>query len=109
MPIKWKVQKYLQKHDVSSYRFQQDTGLSSSVAYSLSRDEHPRVDVRVITKVVPYLRELTGNPKLQIGDVLIYQTEEEFEEEQSARAEREFDAFVQEHGKEWVLKQLDAE
>lgn len=33
----------------------------------------------------------------------------EAQEEQSAKAEREFDAFVAEHGKEWVRKQLDAE
>lgn len=73
MPIRWKVETILNTHEVTPYRFWQDTGLSSKVAYAIAKDEHPRVDGGVIEKVIPYLRELTGDEELQIGDILEYQ------------------------------------
>ena len=50
-----------------------ETGLSQVVAYSIARGEHRAVDAGVIDKVMPYLRTLPGNEKLQLGDVVEYQ------------------------------------
>jgi DNA-binding Xre family transcriptional regulator len=73
MPIYWKVKPLLEKHKVSNYRFWQDSGLARQTAYDIADGKHEALDTRVIDKLIPYLRELTGNPKLQIGDAVEYQ------------------------------------
>lgn len=73
MPVQWKVKIILEKHDTTPYRFWKETGLSREVAYAIANDKHPALDTGVIEKVVPYLRDLTRNESLQIGDVVEYQ------------------------------------
>jgi hypothetical protein len=70
MPIRWKVKSILEAHNLTPYRFWQDTGLSSKVAYAIANNEHEVVDTGVLEKVIPYLREKTGNLDLQVGDVV---------------------------------------
>lgn len=72
VPIRWKVSPILKAHGVTPYRFWKDAELSSKVAYAIANDEHEVVDTGVLEKVVPYLRRLTGNDALQIGDVVEY-------------------------------------
>ena len=75
VPVIWKVKDYLTKEKVSAYRFMKETGLSQQVAYAIARQEHSAVDVRVIDKVLPFLRELTCNENLQVGDIIEYVAE----------------------------------
>jgi DNA-binding Xre family transcriptional regulator len=70
MPIHWKVKPILDQHSVSNYRFWKDSGLSRETAYDIANGKHESLDMRVIDKLIPYLRDLTGNPKLQIGDAV---------------------------------------
>lgn len=72
MPIYWKVKPLLEKHKISNYRFWQDSGLARQTAYDIADGKHEALDTRVIDKLIPYLRDLTGNPKLQIGDAVEY-------------------------------------
>ncbi len=72
VPIRWKVSHILKAHEVTPYRFWQDSGLSSKVAYAIANDEHEVVDTGVIEKVIPYLRRLTRDETLQNGDVVEY-------------------------------------
>lgn len=73
MPIHWKVKPLLEKHKISNYRFWQDSGLARQTAYDIADGKHEALDTRVIDKLIPYLRDLTGNQKLQIGDAVEYQ------------------------------------
>ncbi|MDQ3396737.1 MAG: helix-turn-helix transcriptional regulator [Deinococcota bacterium] len=73
MPIQWKVKDILERHETTPYRFWKNTGLSREVAYAIANDKHPALDTGVVDKVVPYLRELTRDKSLQIGDVVEYQ------------------------------------
>lgn len=71
VPIRWKVKSILESKDVTPYRFWKDTKLSSKVAYAIANDEHDSVDLKILEKVIPYLRSLTGR-NIQIGDVVEY-------------------------------------
>jgi DNA-binding Xre family transcriptional regulator len=75
MPIVWKVGKLLKTHNITAYRLRQESGLSVGVAYGIANGEHQALDLGVIEKLIPALRKLTGNPKLQIGDVVEYRNE----------------------------------
>ncbi len=73
MPVQWKVKPILEKHNTTPYRFWKETGLSRDVAYAIANGTHSALDAGVISKVVPYLRDLTRNKNLQIGDLVEYQ------------------------------------
>lgn len=75
MPIRWKVAPLLTKHKVTKYRFWKDSGLSQETAYAIAENKHNALDTRVIDKLIPYMRKLTGNVKLQVGEVLEYSDE----------------------------------
>jgi hypothetical protein len=72
MPIRWKVKPILDTRQTSTYRFWKDSELSRDVAYAIANGTHPALDTGVIEKVLPYLRDLTQNEELQIGDVVEY-------------------------------------
>ena len=72
MPIRWKVKPVLESRSLSNYRFWQDSGLSRVTAYAIADGTHEALDAGVIEKLMPYLRQLTGNRELQIGDVVEY-------------------------------------
>lgn len=72
MPIKWKVRELLEAHDATPYRFWKDSGLSRDVAYAIANGNHQALDLGVIEKALPYLRSLSGNDALQIGDIVEY-------------------------------------
>ena len=72
MPIHWKVKPILDANQTSTYRFWKDSELSRDVAYAIANSTHPALDTGVIEKVVPYLRDLTRNESIQIGDVVEY-------------------------------------
>lgn len=74
MPIKWKVKPLLEAQALSNYRFWRDSGLSRVTAYAIADGTHEALDAGVIDKLIPYLRKLTGNKALQIGDVVEYVT-----------------------------------
>ncbi len=73
MPLRWKVKPILDAHNVTPYRLMKDTNLSREVVYGIVNNTHEALDARVIDKLVPYLRELTRDKSLQIGDVVEYQ------------------------------------
>jgi DNA-binding Xre family transcriptional regulator len=72
MPIHWKVKPILEKHKITNYRFWRDSGLARQTAYDIADGKHEALDTRVIDKLVPYFCELTGNTKLQVGDLVEY-------------------------------------
>ncbi len=72
MPIRWKVKPILEARQTTPYRLWKDSGLSRDVAYGIANGTHPALDTGVIEKLLPYLRELTRNDGLQIGDVVEY-------------------------------------
>lgn len=72
MPLNWKVKPILDEHKTSVYRFWQDSELANQVAYGISTNKHQALDTRVVEKVIVYLRDLTGNPDLNIGDIVEY-------------------------------------
>jgi DNA-binding Xre family transcriptional regulator len=72
MPIHWKVKPILERYKITNYRFWQDSGLARQTAYDIAEGKHRALDTRVIDKLIPYLRELTRNPKLQLGDAVEY-------------------------------------
>ena len=72
MPIRWMVKPILEARQTTPYRLWKDSGLSRDVAYAIAKGTHPALDVGVLEKLVPYLRELTRNESLQIGDVVEY-------------------------------------
>ena len=72
MPIRWKVKPILDARKTSTYRFWKDSELSRDVAYAIANGSHAALDTGVIEKLVPYLRDLTRDESLQIGDVVEY-------------------------------------
>lgn len=73
MPLRWKVKDLLKAHTITPYRLMRESGLSSVVAYGIANGEHQALDIRVIDKLLPALRKLTGDPTLQIGDIVEYE------------------------------------
>ncbi len=72
MPIRWKVKPLLDTHGVTPYRLMVHSGLSRAVTYAIANGTHTALDSGVIDKLIPAMRELTGNEALQIGDVVEY-------------------------------------
>ncbi len=72
MPIRWKVKPLLDTHGVTPYRLMVQSGLSRAVTYAIANGTHTALDSGVIDKLIPAMRELTGNDGLQIGDVVEY-------------------------------------
>lgn len=72
MPIRWKVKPILETQKTSTYRFWKDSGLSRDVSYAIVNGTHLALDTGVIEKLMPYLRDLTRDEALQIGDVVEY-------------------------------------
>ena len=72
VPIVWKADKYLEREQITPYKFMKETGLSQKVAYGIAKGEQRTIDVGIIDKVMPYLRTLPGNETLQLGDVVEY-------------------------------------
>jgi DNA-binding Xre family transcriptional regulator len=73
MPLKWKVRDLLEAHSITPYRLRLESGLSSAVAYGIANGEHQALDMRVMDKLLPALRRLTGDSSLQIGDIVEYE------------------------------------
>lgn len=72
MPIRWKVKPLLDHHGVTPYRLMMQSGLSRAVTYAIANGTHTALDSGVIDKLIPAMRELTGNEALQIGNVVEY-------------------------------------
>jgi hypothetical protein len=72
MPIRWKVRPILEGAQATPYRFWKETGLSRDVAYGIANGDHQALDLGVIEKALPYLRDLSGDSDLQIGDIVEY-------------------------------------
>ena len=69
----WTVKPILDKHDVNNYRFWKQTGISREAAYNIANGTHKSLDSRIIDRLIPYLRDLTGNKQLNIGDIVRWQ------------------------------------
>lgn len=72
MPLRWKVKPLLDRHQVTPYRLMMRSGLSRAVTYAIANGTHPALDSGVIDKLIPAMRDLTGDEALQIGDVVEY-------------------------------------
>jgi DNA-binding Xre family transcriptional regulator len=73
MAINWKVKAILEAHGITPYKLRQESGLSVVVTYAIANNEHQALDTGVIEKLIPALRRLTGDDRIQIGDVVEYQ------------------------------------
>ena len=69
-PLNWKVKPILEEHKTTPYAFMKGSSLSSDVAYGICNNTHPNLHLSVIEKALLFLRQLTNNKKLQIGDIV---------------------------------------
>ncbi len=73
--IKWKLNEFLAKHDLTAYRLATtlDSHTRAPTIYRLAKEdvELSRIDFNVLSTVIDGLRELTGE-KVEITDLLEY-------------------------------------
>ena len=67
--MRWKLQDYLDRHDLNAHRLVQATGLSSNTIYPMTRGEAQRVSLATLETVLLALRDLTGET-VGVGDLL---------------------------------------
>lgn len=112
MPIRVRLKKILEKEGVSVYKLAQYTKgyLSRQSLYGITSESDPpkRIEFLSLAAILAGLKEATGK-NFGVGDILEYQTDEEYAAEERKEDKKDLEALIAEHGKEWVLKQLDAE
>ncbi len=67
--MRWKLQDYLERHNLNAHRLVKASGLSSNTVYPMTRGEAQRVSLATLETVLLALRDLTGE-RVAIGDLL---------------------------------------
>ena len=67
--MRWKLQDYLNRHDLNAHRLVKASGLSSNTVYPMTRGDAQRVSLATLETVLIALRDLTGE-KVGVGDLL---------------------------------------
>lgn len=70
--MKWKLNQYLAKHQISPHQLMVATGLSVNTVYPIARGEAKRISLETLDRLLFALRELTQEP-VDIGDLLSYE------------------------------------
>ena len=72
MPHRWNLKKFLDDHEISRYKLQQKSGLPSNTIYNLCKTPQS-IRINTFDKLIPALRELTGNKKITVEDLLVWE------------------------------------
>lgn len=67
--MRWKLQDYLERHDLNAHRLVKASGLSSNTVYPMTRGEAQRVRLATLETVLLALRDLTGE-RVDVSDLL---------------------------------------
>lgn len=67
--MRWKLQAYLERHDLNAHRLVKASGLSSNTVYPMTRGETQRVSLATLETILLALRDLTGE-SVNVGDLL---------------------------------------
>ena len=74
MPLRWKLNEFLEANDITPYRIMKDTGLSPNTVYGIVRNETQTVHGQVLTKILRYLEGRLNKP-VKLSDVLVWESE----------------------------------
>lgn len=72
MAVAWKLQEFLDEHDLTVYALMKETGLSQSTAYKLGHGDTKVIKLTTLNKIITALETLTGKT-VDVNDVLTYQ------------------------------------
>jgi DNA-binding Xre family transcriptional regulator len=72
MPLKWKLNEVLDKHDITPYRLIQESGVAPSTIYRITGGKTEAVQGRVLDDILSALYRLTSK-RFEIGDILEWQ------------------------------------
>lgn len=70
----WKLPELLKAHGISAYKLAAELGgkVNRNSAFKIAKGDTDRVDRTTLNHLIETLRRLTGNPDLDVGDLLSY-------------------------------------
>lgn len=74
MPLQWKLEDLLERHDVSAYRLAKESGVGLTTIYRIKNNRTNTVQGQVLEAILQALLVLTGK-RHGIGDLLEWQPE----------------------------------
>lgn len=74
MPLQWKLEDLLERHDVSAYRLAKEAGVGLTTIYRIKNNRTNTVQGQVLEAILQALLVLTGK-RYGVGDLLEWQPE----------------------------------
>lgn len=74
MPLQWKLEDLLERHDVSAYRLAKESGVGLTTIYRIKNNRTNTVQGQVLEAILQALLDLTGL-RYGVGDLLEWQPE----------------------------------
>ena len=72
MPLQWKLEDLLERHDVSAYRLAKESGVGLTTIYRIKNNRTNTVQGQVLESILQSLLDLTGK-RYSVGDLLEWQ------------------------------------
>ncbi len=69
MPLQWKLEDLLERHDVSAYRLAKESGVGLTTIYRIKNNRTNTVQGQVLEGILQALFDLTGK-RYGVGDLL---------------------------------------
>ena len=74
MPLQWKLEDLLERHEVSAYRLAKESGVGLTTIYRIKNNRTNTVQGQVLEAILQALLDLTGK-RYGVGDLLEWQPE----------------------------------
>jgi DNA-binding Xre family transcriptional regulator len=72
MPLRWKLEEVLERHDLSAYRIAKESGVSLTSIYKIKNNRTQALQGNVLDNILQAIHDLTG-VEYGVGDLLEWQ------------------------------------
>ena len=69
MPFRWRLRQILEQHEITPYRFAEESGVSQTTIYKITTGELRTLNGQVLDRTMGALERLTGK-RFEIGDIV---------------------------------------
>lgn len=69
MPLRWKLDTILERHDISAYRVAKNAGVGLTTIYRIKNNKSETVQGEVLDSILQTIHDLTG-VEYGVGDIL---------------------------------------
>jgi DNA-binding Xre family transcriptional regulator len=72
MPMRWKLQEFLEKHNITVYALAKETTIARNTLYNLTNKAPARIDLETLNELIPALERVTKK-RVELTDLLDYE------------------------------------